>query len=236
MTFIDNSLKHLSANSHDAKARAEKAMEANLIKQMLKASGAMLKGMGKGAQQDMVRDLFTEAIADAVAEQSPLGLGNGLAERGAEAAMLALVDGVGMVSSHFGERTDPIEGEIREHHGVDIAAPEGSRIRSAQGGIVTFAGERGGYGNLVEITHADGRVTRYAHAKQVLVKKGDKVQKGQVVGLVGSTGRSTGPHLHFEVRERGRAIDPTAALKSYSGRVDTHVGRKGPSSKGGPRG
>ncbi|MDX2030113.1 MAG: peptidoglycan DD-metalloendopeptidase family protein [Blastocatellia bacterium] len=114
----------------------------------------------------------------------------------------------GRISSHFGDRRDPMNGRLRHHAGVDIAAEQGTPIPAAAPGSVIFAGRRGGYGNLVEIEHADGRVTRYAHAERIFVAVGDVVQTGQPIATVGSTGRSTGPHLHFEVSENGARVDP----------------------------
>ena len=114
----------------------------------------------------------------------------------------------GWLSSKYGYRTDPFTGKRTWHGGVDLAGKEGSDIIAVAGGVVTWAGERQGYGNLVEIDHGDGLITRYAHAKTVLVKLGDVVQKTQVIALMGSTGRSTGPHVHFEVLEGGRTTDP----------------------------
>jgi peptidoglycan hydrolase FlgJ len=122
----------------------------------------------------------------------------------------------GRVSSQFGARRDPIRGAVREHHGVDIAAARGTPIAAAASGKVVFAGKRGGYGNLVEIEHADGRRTRYAHAEKITVKVGDEVAQGETVATVGSTGRSTGPHLHFEVKARGARVDPLQAVAKDS--------------------
>ncbi|KAA1173133.1 M23 family metallopeptidase [Marinobacter salinexigens] len=114
----------------------------------------------------------------------------------------------GWLSSKYGYRSDPFTGKRTWHNGVDLAGKEGSDIISVAGGVVTWAGERYGYGNLVEIDHGDGLVTRYGHCKTVKVKVGDVVQKGEVVALMGSTGRSTGPHVHFEVLQNGKAKDP----------------------------
>ncbi|NVD35297.1 peptidoglycan DD-metalloendopeptidase family protein [Marinobacter lutaoensis] len=114
----------------------------------------------------------------------------------------------GWLSSKYGYRSDPFTGKRTWHDGVDLAGKEGSDIISVAGGVVTWAGERYGYGNLVEIDHGDGLVTRYGHCKTVKVKVGDVVQKGQVIALMGSTGRSTGPHVHFEVLQNGHSRDP----------------------------
>lgn len=114
----------------------------------------------------------------------------------------------GWMSSRFGRRTDPFTGRLSWHKGIDFAAREGSEIISVGSGVVTWAGRRFGYGNMVEINHGPGLATRYAHAKKVLVKVGDVVERGQTVALIGNSGRSTGPHVHFEVRRDGQAVDP----------------------------
>ena len=115
----------------------------------------------------------------------------------------------GWVSSGFGKRTDPFTGKKEFHEGIDLAGKEGSRVLSAGDGIVSWAGERSGYGNLVEITHGNGYVTRYGHNKKLLVAVGDTVKKGQQIAVLGSTGRSTGPHVHFEVVHNGEQVNPT---------------------------
>ena len=122
----------------------------------------------------------------------------------------------GWLSSKYGYRSDPFTGKRAWHGGVDLAGKDGSDIIAVAGGVVTWSGERYGYGNLVEIDHGDGLVTRYAHCKTVKVGVGDVVQKGQVVALMGSTGRSTGPHVHFEVLQNGRTKDPV----KYIARAD----------------
>ncbi|HEX4949596.1 MAG TPA: peptidoglycan DD-metalloendopeptidase family protein [Blastocatellia bacterium] len=118
----------------------------------------------------------------------------------------------GRITSEFGLRTDPINGQQKSHHGIDIAAPRGTPIGAAAAGTVVFAGRRGGYGNTVIVEQRDGKQTLYAHAEQLMVNAGDVVEAGQTIATVGSTGRSTGPHLHFEVRENGQPIDPTATF------------------------
>lgn len=118
----------------------------------------------------------------------------------------------GWMSSRYGRRTDPFNGTIAWHSGVDFAGKLGSEIIAVAAGIVVESGERGGYGGLVEINHGGGFKTRYAHNKQNLVKVGDVVKKGQVIALMGSTGRSTGPHVHFEVYKYGRAVDPATYI------------------------
>ncbi|PIE40607.1 MAG: hypothetical protein CSA49_07640 [Gammaproteobacteria bacterium] len=115
----------------------------------------------------------------------------------------------GWMSSRFGRRTDPFTGKLAWHKGVDFAGKDGSDIISVGSGVVTWAGKRYGYGLLVEVNHGGGYSTRYAHAKEIIVKVGDIVHKGQTVALMGSTGRSTGPHVHFEVLRHGKHVNPT---------------------------
>ena len=114
----------------------------------------------------------------------------------------------GWLSSHYGYRNDPFSGKRAWHAGVDFAGKEGSDIIAVASGVVTWSSERYGYGNLVEINHGNGYSTRYAHAKELLVSVGDVIEKGQVVALMGSTGRSTGPHVHFEVLHKGMTLNP----------------------------
>ena len=118
----------------------------------------------------------------------------------------------GYISSYFGERMDPFNGEEAFHKGVDFASDAGSDVLAVGAGVVTWAGPREGYGILVEVNHGNGYVTRYAHNSRVAVVPGDTVQRGQAIAVVGSTGRSTGPHVHFEVLKDGRQIDPMAFI------------------------
>ena len=111
----------------------------------------------------------------------------------------------GFISSYFGRRADPFTGYLAVHKGLDFAGPAGSKVSSVAAGLVTFAGERAGFGEMVEINHGNGLATRYCHNEKILVKQGDMVGKGQEVALMGSTGHSTGPHLHFEVLKDGDA-------------------------------
>lgn len=116
----------------------------------------------------------------------------------------------GWISSYFGERADPFTGYSANHKGVDFAAAEGTRVTAVAAGLVTAAGDSGsaGYGQMVEINHGNGLSTRYGHNEKIVVKQGDMVRKGQEIALIGSTGRSTGPHLHFEVLKNGVQVDP----------------------------
>jgi len=118
----------------------------------------------------------------------------------------------GYLSSYFGDRMDPFNGEETFHKGVDFAADAGSDVVAVASGIVTWAGKKDGYGVLVEVSHGNGLTTRYAHNERVLVKVGDTVQRGQALAAVGSTGRSTGPHVHFEVLKNGHQINPMSFI------------------------
>jgi len=119
----------------------------------------------------------------------------------------------GWISSYFGRRTDPFTGKSTSHRGVDFAGKAGGDVIAVAAGVVTYSGPRHGYGNMVEINHGNGYVTRYAHNERNLVAPGDQIQPGQVIALVGSTGRATGPNLHFEVWHQGRPVDPAKYVR-----------------------
>lgn len=114
----------------------------------------------------------------------------------------------GFISSYFGERQDPFTGHQAFHRGVDFAGTAGTEVVAVAAGVVTVASRRPGYGTMVEISHGDGYVTRYAHNQTNLVAVGQTVTRGQPIALMGSTGRSTGPHVHFEVVRNGRQVNP----------------------------
>lgn len=116
--------------------------------------------------------------------------------------------GKGWISSYYGKRTDPFTGKLEMHKGMDFAGKAGTKILAVASGVVTWTGKRYGYGNLVEINHGNGYTTRYGHNADILVQVGDTVHKGDPISLMGSTGRSTGPHVHFEVLKNDRQIDP----------------------------
>lgn len=115
-------------------------------------------------------------------------------------------------SSGFGWRNDPIRHRPRFHSGTDFRGRRGTPVLAAGDGIVVFAGRKGGYGNLIELDHGGGLITRYAHLRRIAIDEHTIVTGGQQIGEIGSTGRATGPHLHFEVRVDGRPIDPVTAL------------------------
>ncbi|HYD40180.1 MAG TPA: peptidoglycan DD-metalloendopeptidase family protein [Anaeromyxobacter sp.] len=229
----------------DAALRAAaRDMEAVLLRQMLRSSGVYGGGEGPGAS--VREDMFVNALADAVVQAGGLGLAETLTRAMGPAAArpasvpvpapvpapgfgpgIAALPTEGRLSSPFGVRTDPFTGAPRAHRGVDVGAPEGSAIRATADGIVRAAGPRGGYGNAVEVDHGNGLTTLYAHASELLVAPGELVRAGQEIARVGSTGRSTGPHLHFEVRVGGKAVDPARVLKVYAARVEADP-RSGP--------
>lgn len=118
----------------------------------------------------------------------------------------------GYMSSNYGFRTDPFTGRAAFHGGIDFAGPVGTHVFAVAPGIVTWAGEKAGYGQLVEVSHGDGITTRYAHASRVVAKVGDLVAKDQLIAYMGSTGRSTGSHLHYEVLRDGKQVNPAGYI------------------------
>lgn len=121
----------------------------------------------------------------------------------------------GYISSYFGVRADPFDGRSARHTGLDIATPRGTPVHAVAEGMVTFAGVRRGYGNVVEIDHGNGYMTRYAHNSKLDVRPGQHVQVGTVIANAGSTGRSTGSHVHFEVWYDGRVVNPLAFVRNH---------------------
>jgi murein DD-endopeptidase MepM/ murein hydrolase activator NlpD len=120
----------------------------------------------------------------------------------------------GWLSSYYGMRNDPFNGRREMHKGLDFAGNMGDEIVATAAGVVTWAGKRYGYGELVEIAHGNGYSTRYAHCEDIMVKLGDKVEPGQTIALMGSSGRSTGPHVHYEILQDGRQINPTKFVRA----------------------
>jgi murein DD-endopeptidase MepM/ murein hydrolase activator NlpD len=138
---------------------------------------------------------------------------------GAREALLAGTPSVwptkGWITSTFGFRSDPFTGAKVMHAGIDLAAPDGTQVLAPAAGTVIFAGDRGGYGNFIAIDHGRGLVTQYGHLSRVLVKVGEKVERGRHMGAVGNSGRSTGPHLHYEVRLNGVPVNPRIYVLEY---------------------
>lgn len=120
----------------------------------------------------------------------------------------------GWISSFFGWRNDPLNGQRAFHEGIDFAGRSSSEVLAVAAGVVVWSGRRWGYGNAVEVNHGNGYSTLYAHNKQNMVKVGETVKKGQLLALMGSTGRSSGPHVHFEVRHNGKPINPIKFVRA----------------------
>lgn len=204
---------------------------AYFVRQLLSAAhvGEGL-GMGEGAGASQYGDMVRDALADAMAKGDSLGLEAELGEALGQPRGTAMVDAMrashalrnvgdrdlrlssapvrGTVSSDFGDRVHPITRQRHLHEGLDLAAARGTPVVGAGAGIVVRAEEVGHYGNLVVVDHGDGLETRYAHLDSIQVKPGDHIGAGQPLGTVGDTGRTTGPHLHFEVRRHGRPENP----------------------------
>ena len=146
-----------------------------------------------------------------ILDQVLLGIYN---DKGARPAGAPIVKG--WMSSPFGERVDPISGKKAWHEGMDFAGAKGSEVIAVANGVVVFAGYRDGYGKMVEISHGKDMRTRYGHHEEVLVHAGQSVKRGDVIALMGSSGRSTGPHVHFEVYKNGRVVDPSSYIHRTS--------------------
>lgn len=197
-------------------------LESFVIKQLLTASGAF-KGNTEVAGSSLTQEMFADTLSQAVAASGGLGLA-GLLTKSMGDAQPQTAPTDPAVTSGFGMRRDPITGAPSNHPGVDLGAPEGTPIPAAKAGVVIAAGPRGGYGNAIEIQHDDGTTTLYAHASEVKVTPGMSVAEGEIVGLVGQTGRTTGPHLHLELRKAGHFVDPGQVLKTYRLRADKDGG------------
>ncbi|PZO91330.1 MAG: hypothetical protein DI623_03815 [Sphingomonas sanxanigenens] len=138
-------------------------------------------------------------------------------------------------SSYFGVRSDPFRHSAAMHAGVDIPGATGTPIYATADGVVERAGRAGGYGNLVELNHGRGIQTRYGHLSQILVAEGARVKRGDLIARMGSTGRSTGPHLHYEVRLDGRAVNPIPFLETADVRYAVNRTAEGAQlAQGGP--
>jgi murein DD-endopeptidase MepM/ murein hydrolase activator NlpD len=205
------------AQTADPEHRAAEQVEAYLMKQVLLSSG-LFKGSG-AAGSSIHAEMFADALADAVSHTGVLGLASQLAPSAPAGLGPPLAVGA-RVTSGYGARVDPFDGENHVHTGVDLGAPEGTPILAAADGVVSAAGPRGGYGTAVELQHGGGVSTLYAHASELLVQPGEHVTRGQTIARVGHTGRATGDHLHWEVRVKGTPVNPTKALKTYSVRAD----------------
>jgi len=177
-----------------------------LARQALNAQGGVFEPFFGSAKKD-VRDPRFLKLAASLSRMDAM-------ERALAAIPTSMPAAAVMMSSGFGFRSDPFTGGGAMHAGLDFKGPVGTPILSAAEGRVTFAGFNGGYGKTVEITHANGLLTRYAHLSGLNVTRGQMVKRGLQIGRMGSTGRSTGSHLHFEVRLNGRAINPRKFLEA----------------------
>jgi murein DD-endopeptidase MepM/ murein hydrolase activator NlpD len=177
--------------------------------------GSESDGIGRGAQVPVVSSMINDLNRRVDARSAQLSeLENVILGRQLSAEIKPSGRPVreGYISSYFGERMDPFNGEEAFHKGIDFASDAGTDVLAVASGIVTWAGPREGYGNLVEINHGNGYVTRYGHAARTLVTVGDEVERGQAVAVVGSTGRSTGPARAFRGRQ-GRSPDRPDGLR-----------------------
>jgi len=120
------------------------------------------------------------------------------------------------LSSKYGQRKHPINKVVRDHNGVDLAAPMNTHVRAVADGVIIYADTFGGYGKLVSIMHKDNHVSIYGHLYELRMNVGDTVKAGQIIGRVGSTGKSTGPHLHLEWRHNGKPVDPLKIFPSLT--------------------
>jgi murein DD-endopeptidase MepM/ murein hydrolase activator NlpD len=211
---------------------AVKDLEALFIYEMLKEMRKATQDgfLGKGLGNDIYGSLFDMEMARHMAERGT-GLGQMILKqmegRGGKEPEIAeeistpkehpvvkkKMPTEGRISSAFGWREDPFTGEEKFHKGIDIAAPSGQEILPIQSGRVIFSGTTQGYGNTVVIDHGQGLISKYGHNTANLVSAGEQVKAGQVIAMVGSTGRSTGPHLHLEIQVKGRSIDPLLWLE-----------------------
>lgn len=206
------------AGSAEERRKVANEFAAFLYQEVLKAMRAALPGDGLSESESLSRDIYTamldQEISKAVAKRDRGGFAQTVEralERIAPPALIpkgGYMPAAGVVSSGYGLRRDPFSGEQRFHHGIDIAAPAGTPVQAAVAGSVIFSGRALGYGNLVEIDHGNGLVTRYGHNAENMVAVGDRIEAGQEIARVGRTGRATAPHLHFEVRQDGRPVDP----------------------------
>ena len=192
---------------------------------MLNAFTANTRGLVRGALIAFA-GMMTIAASPAMAEDAAndaqfsslfsawVKMNNGAATEDNAAAHASIpsrepVENIERLSSNFGSRTDPFNGHKRMHQGIDIPGPIGTPVYATADGVVEVAEyNNGGYGNLVEINHGDGMQTRYGHLSKIIAQPNEFVRRGQLIGLMGSTGRSTGSHLHYEVRIAGDAVNP----------------------------
>ncbi len=178
---------------------------------------SMIRNADRAAMGGPLEKLATDADGNIDPRFERLGLSIArmdALERGLAGVPQVAPAAAGMVSSSYGYRRDPFTGAAAMHKGLDFRGPTGAPIFAAADGRVSFVGRKSGYGKVVEISHGNGLMTRYAHMSKFTAKVGQTVDAGQTIGAIGSTGRSTGPHLHFEVRIHNRAVNPRTFLET----------------------
>ncbi|NET35987.1 MAG: peptidoglycan DD-metalloendopeptidase family protein [Cyanothece sp. SIO1E1] len=222
-----NILTELSAKAKEIKQQKatveQQKNEIALIKQQLLAQKSQFEAQAQSQQQLIQRlnsDRRALEAAEAKLARDSAGLASLIQQKIAASRDKIIIRGTGRfgypvrgrVTSRFGSRVHPILGYKRFHSGVDFGASHGTTIRAADSGTVIFAGWYGGYGRAVIVNHGGGLTTLYAHASKLYVTEGQGVEQGQAIAAVGSTGLSTGPHLHFEVRKNGKPVNPLGYL------------------------
>ncbi|MEL6554364.1 MAG: peptidoglycan DD-metalloendopeptidase family protein [Cyanobacteria bacterium J06621_11] len=186
---------------------AQMQQQAGLMSRLRENRGALAAAIDQLDQEsDEITSLILEKVA--AAEEADAKIAREEALRAARASGKMITPTSGPITSHFGSRYHPVLGYSRFHAGTDFGAATGTPILAAETGVVIFSGWYGGYGNTVILDHGDGMTTLYAHASRLNVAEGQAVRKGEVIAAVGTTGLSTGPHLHFEVRRSGEPVDP----------------------------
>jgi murein DD-endopeptidase MepM/ murein hydrolase activator NlpD len=229
--MLDSQVKAIERmDAEHGRAMAAQELQVALFSQLIEAMRRTLPEnslLPRSPARDVLDGLFDRELASTLAARDPLGLvahfgGGDPGEASATVRPAAAVPAierhdvvppvVGRLSSPYGPRRDPVSGERYMHHGVDLAAPAGTPIHAVAAGEVVESGWAGTAGQRVVVEHAQGYRTVYAHARRSLVGRGDAVVAGQAIATVGSSGRSTGPHLHFEVHRNGVPLDPASAM------------------------
>ncbi len=242
-TGIATSLAHQAGGVEPAlnadDVEAAKSFEGYLVEMMIQQMRKTIpEGIFQSTGIDMFSGMFDQAVAKEIAAGGGLGLAEAMAAQmnGAtpESLTMPIEPGIsvgsamnespfargsnpiegGVMTSGYGRRRDPFTGESRMHRAVDIAAPMGTPIQTLAPGVITMAETNGNYGQVVMVDHGDGWKSLYAHCDRMDVQVGDTVDGGAQLGTVGSSGRSTGPHLHLEIRHHGERVDPTNVLGS----------------------
>jgi len=214
-----------TSSSEDAGQQFELMMAELLIKEMRKSMPE--GGLFGGSEMETFTEMLDQELAQRLTEGKGLGLkaqiSDALERAGHTIRRLPRHEPFegglpvkGVQTSSFGLRRDPFTGKRDHHPGLDIAADRGTAIHAPRDGVVSWAGTVAGYGRVVYVDHGDGLQTRYAHCDRLEVQQGDAVNVGDTLATVGSSGRSTGPHLHFEVRQDGVAVDPDGFFSEKS--------------------